>query len=219
MAQFDSDRHCGGKTRAGGKCTRPKGWGTDHAGRGKCKLHGGSTPTHRRAAQQEAAAEAVATYGLPREVDPLQALLEEVYRTAGHVAWLERVIRGLDADTLVEGVTRTSRTTELGSDDEDAPDEAANGPANATERVEHAAAVSVWVRLYQSERAHLTKVAKAAVDAGIEERLVHLAEEQAQLVAEFGRALLREFDVDPSSEKARRAFRKHLTVVSGGKAS
>lgn len=35
--------HCGGKTRSGGKCKRPAGWGTDHAGTGKCKLHGGST--------------------------------------------------------------------------------------------------------------------------------------------------------------------------------
>ena len=36
---------CGAKKRQGkGKCTRPAGWGTDHAGQGRCKLHGGSTP-------------------------------------------------------------------------------------------------------------------------------------------------------------------------------
>ncbi len=36
---------CGGKTRAGGghPCRRPAGWGTDHVGTGRCKLHGGSS--------------------------------------------------------------------------------------------------------------------------------------------------------------------------------
>lgn len=35
---------CGSKTRAGGACGQPAGWGTDHVGQGKCKLHGGKTP-------------------------------------------------------------------------------------------------------------------------------------------------------------------------------
>jgi hypothetical protein len=36
---------CGAKKRGGpGLCTRPAGWGTDHAGVGKCKLHGGASP-------------------------------------------------------------------------------------------------------------------------------------------------------------------------------
>lgn len=34
--------YCGGKTRSGTSCRRPAGWGTDHPGEGKCKLHGGS---------------------------------------------------------------------------------------------------------------------------------------------------------------------------------
>jgi len=32
---------CGAKTRAGTSCRRPAGWGTDHVGEGRCKLHGG----------------------------------------------------------------------------------------------------------------------------------------------------------------------------------
>ncbi len=36
---------CGAKTKSSGKpCQRPAGWGTDHVGIGKCKLHGGATP-------------------------------------------------------------------------------------------------------------------------------------------------------------------------------
>lgn len=34
---------CGAKTRAGTPCQRPAGWGTDHVGIGRCKLHGGKS--------------------------------------------------------------------------------------------------------------------------------------------------------------------------------
>lgn len=38
-------KHCNGLKRDGsGHCARPAGWGTDHAGAGRCKLHGGSNP-------------------------------------------------------------------------------------------------------------------------------------------------------------------------------
>jgi len=36
-------RVCGGKTRSGTPCQQPAGWGTDHPGEGRCKLHGGCT--------------------------------------------------------------------------------------------------------------------------------------------------------------------------------
>ena len=38
------DKTCRAKTRKGTQCGRPAGWGTDHIGEGRCKLHGGKTP-------------------------------------------------------------------------------------------------------------------------------------------------------------------------------
>lgn len=41
------DSFCSARTRPGAKyalCRRPGGWGTDHPGAGRCKLHGGLTP-------------------------------------------------------------------------------------------------------------------------------------------------------------------------------
>lgn len=35
---------CGAKTRSGGVCKKQAGWGTDHLGEGRCRLHGGATP-------------------------------------------------------------------------------------------------------------------------------------------------------------------------------
>lgn len=44
MTKDGTYRRCGGKTRSGGQCTQPAGWGTSHPGEGKCKLHGGASP-------------------------------------------------------------------------------------------------------------------------------------------------------------------------------
>lgn len=37
------DNICGAKTRDGSPCELKAGWGTDHVGTGKCKLHGGAS--------------------------------------------------------------------------------------------------------------------------------------------------------------------------------
>ena len=100
-------RHCGSPKRQGpGTCTRPAGWGTSHVGVGRCKLHGGSTPTHEKHAEKVQAEAAVVKYGLPRTVDPATALLEEIHRTAGAVAWLDQQVTAMTTvdpgDPLVE---------------------------------------------------------------------------------------------------------------------
>src|SRR6266702_1094833 len=95
---------CGGQLRQSeGACEKTAGWGTDHVGIGRCRLHGGNTPSHQRAAQLEQARRDVATYGLPREVAPDVALLEEVHRSAGHVAYLASRVAELGQDEVVWG--------------------------------------------------------------------------------------------------------------------
>lgn len=75
-----------------GTCTRPAGWGTDHVGIGRCKLHGGSTPSHVKAATIEKATREVARLGLSREIHPHQALVEAVWEAQGEVdAWRLKV--------------------------------------------------------------------------------------------------------------------------------
>jgi hypothetical protein len=161
--------YCHGKKRGedGGWCHRPEGWGTDHAGTGRCKLHGGATSSHKTAAKAEAARKAVDTYGLPREIDPAAALLEEVHRTAGHVAWLHEKVREIHADDLVWGVVEE---VDKGASEFVGVD------------VTKAARPSVWLDLYRAERKHLVDVTKAALAAGIAERQVRLAEQQGALI-------------------------------------
>lgn len=39
-----ADEHCNARNRSGSHCELPAGWGTDHVGEGRCKLHGGASP-------------------------------------------------------------------------------------------------------------------------------------------------------------------------------
>lgn len=181
-------RVCGAKKRSGGACAKPAGWGTDHVGAGRCRFHAGNSPSGRKAAQRELAQRAVAAYGLPREVEPHQALVEELHRTAGHVAWLGEVVAGLDREQL-------------------------HGPVGGGMGGYPGEERSIWLRLYQDERKHLADVAKTCIMVGVEERRVQLAEQEGQLVANAIRGILTELGV-MSRPEVPSVVRRHLELVA-----
>lgn len=90
---------CGAKKRHGGACNMPAGWGTIHYGIGKCKLHGGSVPTHVKAAAKE---EFRRLLGNPIETNPYEAILTCIRIRAGEVEWLSNEMHKLDKKTWVE---------------------------------------------------------------------------------------------------------------------
>lgn len=138
-----------------------------------CHSHGGRAPqvkaAARRRLEREAATKAMTTYGLPREIAPDIALLEEVHRTAGHVAWLYEIVKGIEQDDLVWGKVEE---VDKGAGEFTGTDTTYRAQAN------------IWLDLYQRERKHLTDVCKAALTAGIAERQVKLAEQQGTLIAQ-----------------------------------
>jgi hypothetical protein len=177
----DGYARCGGPRKHGrGACTQAAGWGTPHPGVGRCKLHGGSTPTHVRAGQRALAERAVRTYGLPVDIAADEALLEEIRWTAGHVVWLRERIQEMEPDALIWGVRQRV--------DQDATEFPG---VNITEM----ASPSVWLDLYQRERKHLVDVCKAALSAGIEERRIRLAESRGVEMAAVVRRLLTALDL------------------------
>ncbi|HWU23655.1 MAG TPA: hypothetical protein VN088_19105 [Nocardioides sp.] len=117
------------------------------------------------------ARELTVTYGLPVDTTPEQAILDEVQRTAGHVAWLAQQVQAMTKGELTWGLTKSKE----GGDDRGETEEAVP---------------PVLLRLYQEERKHLVVVCAAAMRAGIEERRVKLAEQQGALVAQVIRAVL-----------------------------
>lgn len=106
MTDVPMDRRCTATAKGTGeRCRRAR-----HPGTTVCVKHGAAKGTNAHAAAARRREEervlrelekAVTTYGLAREVDPGMALLEEVHRTAGHVAWLNHQVGQLPADSLV----------------------------------------------------------------------------------------------------------------------
>lgn len=175
---------CTAHNKRGGPCSKPAVPGLT-----VCRYHGGGSPqskakSARYLATQQAvqqaeqatrqAEKAAARLGLLVDVSPEQALLDEVRRAAAMVTYYGQRVQQLEAnnrESLVWGVTREK----TGGDDRGTTWEA--GP-------------NVWLRLWNDERDRLTRVATAALKAGIEERRVRLAENHGQLVAGVIRRVL-----------------------------
>jgi hypothetical protein len=88
---------CGGKLHGrDGTCTQAAGWGTTHPGTGRCKLHGGNTPSGRIAAAEQQARAQLARL----DVAPVESALSELAKIAGQVvAWKDMLAEKVNALT------------------------------------------------------------------------------------------------------------------------
>lgn len=181
-----------------------------------CKFHGGAAPhVRKKAAERYAEQKAMAvvrTLGLPMDVGPTEALLEEVRWTAGHVQWLrgkvDQLSDGHDAQTTTHPLVwgETKRVDK----------EATKHPG---QDVTEEAGVSIWYQLYLKEREHLVQVCAAAIRAGVEERRVRLAEQQGDLIADVIQAILADLKLSPAQqEQVATVVPRHLVALAGGAA-
>ena len=189
---------CAGKTRAGGKCQRPAGWGTPTPGIGRCKLHGGATASHQRKAKREIARQECVRLGLELDaeighVDPRDVLEEELWRARCNVATLEWLVGRLP---LAEGGIY-------------------GRIYHATGEPTGEARPHVLVTMYNEERRHLTAVAVSAAKAGVEERRVAVAERIGQQIAEVIRGVLADLGVSDRGQEVAHSVRRHLALVAG----
>lgn len=190
----------------------------------RCGRHGGKAPQVQAAAARRVAeadakeqmVKAVRTLGLPIDIDPGKALLDEIHWTAGHVAWLRDKVQELET---VGNLTRGTEDKVTWSKDGDeefnaGSDESSNpnahslvwgqteyrdktGGDDAGQTVVEQAGINIWYQLYLKEREHLAKVCSLALRAGIEERKVKLAESQGLLVADVIRRILGALGLTP----------------------
>jgi hypothetical protein len=176
---------CGAKRRdgTGETCRKGAGAGTEHRGTGRCALHGGATESHKAAAQRTLAERAVKTYGLALDINPVDALLDEVRWTAGHVAWLRERVQEIEREALVWGRTEV---VDKGA-----------GEFIGVDTTE-AAKPNVWLSLYQVERKHLVDVCKTAIGAGLAERQVRMAEAAGEQLVQVIRAILDDLGLSPA---------------------
>lgn len=200
---FDPEAHCGAKARGGNPCVKPKGWGTTHAGDGRCKQHGGASPQAERLGalrvQEKRLVAIVASLGLTVEKDPQTALLEAVWEAAGNVAFLRQEVQALGTALIGDTLGIAQR-------------EGVAIPIGEEQRA--------IVKLYGEWTDRLVKYSKAAIDAGIAERQVKLAEAQGYAIRDLIEAVLAGMDV---SEEQRALGREiagtQLRVLGGGAAA
>lgn len=151
-----------------------------------CRLHGGSTPAaialSERRKRERAAQAALESFGVPVTVNPHEALLQELHRTAGAVAWLGAIVADLDKNDITWGQIEESS---IGT-----------GQWPGTDS-RYGADVNVWVKLWQAERTQLVRVSKECISAGIEERRVALAEAAGEQIAGALRAILDALGLTP----------------------
>lgn len=188
------DSKCQGrKVSEDGYCKQPAGHGTEHVGYGRCKKHGGNTPNGKKAAAKLMAESLAHAYGLPKDIDPQDALIEELHRTAGHVGYLQTLVAALEEDDLHGEVGTTGHS-------EGKTFLAKSEP-------------NVLVRMYQTERKMLERIAKSCIEAGIEERRVRIAEDQGKLFAQVVQGILKDLDIDATDPDVQTTVRRNFTLI------
>jgi len=174
---------CGAKTRAGGTCGHPSGWGTESTF-GRCKMHGGATPSGKQfAAKQFAKAEA-ARLGVEAPLDAGEGLELAIRLVGGEVAFLREQIRKL--------------TAELEDDD----------PRH------RAVAVHPLALALSGAVDRLARISKLGVDAGLDERRLALDAVVVDRLAGAVRAALNEVELTPEQQsQLRDALERHLSAL------
>lgn len=177
---------CGARCRDGSTCGNPP----MHGGI-KCRMHGGSSPQAKRAAARRlAVAEFAAAFGeIASEAPPHEVILTEIRWTSSHVNWLrQRVIEvvEVDPDTLVWGL---DQQVTRGSGEFPGID------------LTHAAKTNAWLLLYGQERDRLVRQCEIAIRAGVEARMVELAERAGAVLGDLVDRLLADLDLTPAQHQ------------------
>ncbi len=137
-----------------------------------CRMHGSANKRSRQAAERnlarEKAMKVLANLGEPEPVDPAEALLQLVAWKRAEILVLRERVAEIEQDDLVFGTVKEKTG------------EGALGPTSET--VEQAGQ-HTWYRLLHAAEDQLARYAKAALDAGIAERQVRIAEQQGSLIA------------------------------------
>lgn len=203
-----------GKDVSNPVCELAAGSGTVHPKVGYCKWHGGNTESGIKSAARlvgqafiEKRNEEMTRFGGDKtlvQVTPEEAILEEVRRGVAMVRFLEEAISQWQFQARHPG-----QPVPLGG----LPtlvDETGKGNATFTDERE-------WLLLYRQEREHTVKTAKLAIDAGIANRLVTIAEDQGRTLAIAIRMVLDAMDLTPEQiERVPRIVPGILRQVTAG---
>lgn len=207
---FHGHAACTAHRRDKTACTQPPVAGTN-----VCRFHGGSAKAVKAAAAARVVEDNIrrelVRFGVPVDVSPTEALLEEVRWSAGHVAWLRQKVREVIGDD-----ERTASGTHplVWGTTKQVDKEATKHPGTD---VTEAGQVSIWWKLYSEERDRLAAISTAAIRAGVEERRVRLAEQQGDAIVDAIRAILADLGLTPQQQVlVGTVVPRHLRLLATG---
>jgi hypothetical protein len=174
---------CPRRNLNGRMCAYPAGAGTRHRGWGVCRWHRGQWTS------VEKTWEAAMELAEELDINPLEALLQQVRSAGAHAAW---------ADTQLREAIR--RAGQEGTEPGDEP----------------TAAVARWLMESRKERALFSKISKAAVDAGVATALLARIDMESTAVAEAVIAGVDALDLPGDARnRALAAAHERLLAISG----
>jgi hypothetical protein len=141
--------------------------------------------------------------GTPTDIHPHDAILKVIRITNGEIDYCDMQIAKLCEDELFE---RPLQVTLV---------ELAEGSTLVTEKRDHEV-LSRWVLLRQAATDRLARYSKMALDIGIEEAQLKLAEREADMVSHYLEAVLTDLSLTPEQYKRLGpSMRRHLELIEG----
>jgi hypothetical protein len=199
LAEQEPSPKCGAKTRHKAPCKNVAGYGTSHLGYGNCKFHGGNAPN----GVIHAARVAARHMAVELDVEPHDALLWCVKITAGEVRYFTEKISGLEAEELVVAEEKTRVSS-----------------GDTVRETSSRADLHLWVHARAQAVDRLARYSKMAIDAGVEERRVRLAETLATELSDIFAAVFAALRLTPDQlQVARPIVHRHLLALEGGTAA
>ena len=164
-------------------------------------MHGGASPQAELGGQVELARRDATAMGRPLVIAPHEAILQCIRIAAGEIAYASEKISELDESEIVAPVRRTLARKH--------PD----GQTSSEIRQDELR-LNVWVMVRRDAMDRLVAYSAAALRAGVQERLVRVAESQAQQLATAIRGILEELGVQDRPD-APQIVRRHLMLLAG----
>ncbi len=188
---------CGAVLASGAICKRKAGWGTNHPGVAACRDHDQRQAASR--ARHVARPSLELLVGHKVDINPMEALLMCVRITAAEVAYFSSRIGELDDNQI----TVRPRQEQIAQKDGVAID------------LRQTKELNIWIRARKESMRDLARFSKMALDAGVEERLVRVAESVGDSIAKAIRSILDDLDLSADqAEQAPEIVRKHLRLLS-----
>jgi hypothetical protein len=139
--------------------------------------------------------------GTPTDIHPLDGLNQAIRITWGEVRYCDEQIRKLHEDELFERPLSV-KEVEMGDG------------LWSVEQKRDTEQISRWQQLRATSVERLARFSKMALDVGLEERQMQLAEREATMIARYFEAVMGDLDLtEEQRSKLGPSMRKHLSVV------